>query len=162
MILNGLRVEALLLGLVIENFGNNDLRGDVSAVLVWSVRSAVCCVALGKTRRIAETSWVEEGVRLVNASVDIPNLDAGACRGPAARGAPSPSRIDDLIALAQVRMIKDVRLDSFDHGRVCNRLKSCPVELHSDSVERDIVLACNFCSGRICSQPFAEIVPSSS
>src|SRR5205823_3982125 len=69
VILNGLRIEVLPLVLIIENLGNNNLLRDVLAVLVWSVRSAVCCIALGKTGRIAEAGWVEEGMRLVNAGI---------------------------------------------------------------------------------------------
>ena len=51
MILDGLRVEALLVGLIIENFRNNNLFRDVIAVLILVMRSAISRIALWKTRR---------------------------------------------------------------------------------------------------------------
>ena len=161
MVLDGLGIKALLVGLVIKDLGNNDLWRDVLAVLVGVVRSAICCIAFGKSCRIAEASRVEEEVQLVDPRVYISNLDTRAGDGPAACGSPGIRRVDDLVALAQVRVIKGVVLDALHHRRGCDRLQWRPVKLHGDRVERDIVLAGYSCSGRIGSQPASEIVASS-
>ena len=108
MVLNSLGVKALLLGFVIEDFGNNDFWRDILAVLILLVRIAICWVALGKSGRIAEAGRIEEGVRLVDPRVDISDLDARPGNGPAAGGSPGIGGIDDLVALTQVGIIKDV------------------------------------------------------
>ena len=60
VILDGLRVEALLVVLVIENFRNNNFFRDVIAVLILVMRSAISRIALWKTRRIAESRRIKE------------------------------------------------------------------------------------------------------
>ena len=95
MVLNSLGVEALLLGLVVEDFRNNNLFRDVVAVLILVMRSAVSRIALWKSWGIAEASWVEERMRVINSRVDIPDLNAGAGSRPAASGSPGVRRVDD-------------------------------------------------------------------
>src|SRR5262249_19211311 len=73
--LNWVRIEALLLGFVEEDLGHDDFWRDELAVLVLVVRIAIFCVALREPRGIAETSRVEEGMRLLDTRVDISNLD---------------------------------------------------------------------------------------
>ena len=133
--LDCLRVEALLEGLVKEDLGNNDFWRDILAVLVLVVRIAICCIALGKSGRIAETSWIEERVRLVDSAVDITNLNARPGNGSATRGIPSIRRIDDLVTLTQVGIINGVVLSPLYHRRGGNRLQRRAVELDGDCVE---------------------------
>ena len=65
---------------------------------------------LGKPGRIAEASRIEERMRLINPRVDVSNLNSRAGNGSATGRIPGIHRIDDLIALAQVGMIKDAVL----------------------------------------------------
>ena len=88
MILNGLGVQTLVVGLIVENFRNNNLFRDVIAVLILVMRSAISRIALWETRRIAESGRIEERMRLVDTAFDIPDLNAGAGSRPAASGSP--------------------------------------------------------------------------
>src|SRR5262249_33742493 len=119
MVLDGLRVEVLLVVLVEENLGNNHLWRDVLAVLVWVVRSAVGRIALRKPGRIAERGWVEERMQVADSSVDVSNVDPGTGVGSAACGHPSSRRINNVIALAQARMVEGVVLHLLHHRRCC-------------------------------------------
>ena len=101
VILNGLGVQTLVVGLIIENFRNNNLFRDVVAVLILVMRSAVSRIALGKSLGIAKAGWIEERMRLVDTLVDVADLDAGAGSGSAASGSPGIRRVDDFVALAQ-------------------------------------------------------------
>ena len=85
----------------------------------WSllVRIAVYCIALGEARRIAEASRIEERMRLINPRVDVSNLNSRAGNGSATGSIPGIHRIDDLVALAQVGMIKDVVRGPLHHRR---------------------------------------------
>lgn len=65
VVLDSLSIETLLLGFVIEDFGNNNFWRDILTVLVLDVRSAIGRVALGKPGRIGKASRVEERVRFV-------------------------------------------------------------------------------------------------
>ena len=49
VILDGLSVQTLVVGLIVENFRNNNLFRDVVAVLILVMRSAVSRIALGKS-----------------------------------------------------------------------------------------------------------------
>ena len=51
VILDGLGVQTLVVGLIVENFRNNNLFRDVVAVLILVMRIAVSRIALGKSRR---------------------------------------------------------------------------------------------------------------
>src|SRR5438093_1455101 len=129
VILNRLRIEILMVRLVVENLGNNNFWRDVFAVLVLMVRIAICCVALGPRSaggRITEAGRIEERMCLVDPGVDIPNLDPGTGDSSSARGRPRSLCINNFVALAQVRVIKGVRLNSFNHGCSSDRLMSCP------------------------------------
>ena len=162
MILHCLRVEALLVGFVEEDLGNDDLGGDVLAVLVGSVRRAIRRIAFGESGGEAEPGRIEEGVRLVDTGIYVTDLDARPGDGSATRSSPSIRRVDDLVTLTQVRMIEGIVLDLLHHRGGCDRLQRRSVELHSNRVDRDIVLACNFCPGRIGSEPSSELVASTS
>ena len=59
-------------------------------------------------------------------------------------------------------MVKRIVLDALHHRRGCNCLQRGTVQFYSHRVKRDIVLAGDPCSWRICSQPSLELVPSSS
>ena len=135
VILNGLRVEALLVGLVVEDFGNNDFWRDVLAVLILVVRIAICCIALGEARGIAEASRIEERMRLIDTGVDVANLNACAGNRSATGRIPGIHRIDDLVALAQVGMIKRVVLGALHHRCGCDCRQWRPVELDRHCVE---------------------------
>ena len=76
----------------------------------WSTRCELLssCIALGEARRIAEASRIEERMRLINPRVDVSNLNSRAGNGSATGSIPGIRRIDDLVALAQDGMIKDV------------------------------------------------------
>ena len=78
VVLNRLRIEVCLVVLIIENLGDNNFRGDIFAVLVLLMRIAVCCIALRKARRIAETSRIEERMRVVDTGINVADLDAGS------------------------------------------------------------------------------------
>src|SRR4029077_235648 len=161
MVLNGLRVEIRLVVLVIENLGDNNFRRDILAVLVLVMRIAVCCIALGKASRITETGRIKERMRVVDASVDVPNLDPGAGHGSATSSGPRWVGIDDEMALAQIRMVKSIVLSALYHRRGCNCRQRGTVQFYSHRIKRNVVLAGNPCSWRICSQPSLEVVPSS-
>ena len=89
VVLNSLCVEVVLVILIVENLGHNNFWRDVFAVLVWGMRSAVCCIALGKSRRIAEAGWIEEGMQVVDTGIDVANLNADSGGGSAGLTAPS-------------------------------------------------------------------------
>src|SRR6266480_5887166 len=161
VVLDCLGVESLLVGLVIEDLGNNHFWRDVITVLVLVVRIAVCCIALGEASRVGKTSRIEERVRLVDTRVDVSNLNARPCDGSAAGSIPSIHCIDDLITLAQVGMIQGVVLGPLYHWCGCNRLQRRPVKLNRDCVERDIILTGYSCPGRVGSEPPFELVASS-
>jgi len=158
VVLDSLSVEVLLVVLIIENLGDNNFRGDVLAVLVLVVRIAVYGVALRKSRRVGETGRIEERMRIINTRVDVSNVDPGAGHSSAARFRPCTGSINNLVALAQIRVVKGVVIGRLHHWRGCNRLERRSVELNRDCVERDIVLARYFRSWRIGSQPSFELV----
>ena len=147
---------------IVENLRNNNFWRDVLAILVRGVRSAVCCIALWKSIGITKASRIEEGMRLVDPGIYVTDLDAGSGGRSAAASGPSPGCIDDLVALAQVRVVQGIVTNPLHHRSSCDCLQRRSVELHSNRVDRDIVLACNFCPGRICSEPSSELVASSS
>src|SRR4029453_18350904 len=120
VILDRLSVQTLLAGFVIENFRNNNFFRDVVAVLILVMRSAVSRIALWKTWRIAESRRIEERMRLVDTCIDVANLNAGAGSCPAASGSPSVRRVNDLIALAQIRVVKRVVLGALHHWCGCD------------------------------------------
>src|SRR5262249_4333549 len=122
---------------------------------------AIFRIAFGKARGIAETSRVEEGMRLVNTRVNVSDLNTRPSNGSATRGIPSIRRIDDLVALTQVGMINGVVLSALYHRRGCNRLQRRSVKFNRDCIERYIVFARYLCLGRISSQPSSEFVTSS-
>src|SRR5262249_33706676 len=117
VILNCLRVAALLSGLVKKDLGNNDFWRDVLAILVFLVRKAISRIALGEARRIAEASRIEERMRLINTRIDVADFDTGAGTGSATRSIPGTGRIDDAVALAQAGMIEEVVLGPPHHRR---------------------------------------------
>src|SRR5437899_5424614 len=102
MILHCEGVEALHIGLVKEYFGNNDLRGNVFAVVIHRVSSAISRIALGEASRVGKAGWIEERVALVDSCVDVADLDSTSRIRPAASVGPGGGRIDDLMALAQI------------------------------------------------------------
>src|SRR6266404_7960970 len=59
-------------------------------------------------------------------------------------------------------MVKRIVLDALHHRRDCNCLQRGAIQFYSHRVKRNIVLAGDPCSWRICSQPSLELVPSSS
>ena len=75
------------------------------------------CIALGEARRIAEASWIEERMGLINPRIDIADLDTRAGNGSATGSIPGIHRIDDLVALAQNGMIEDAVLGPLHHRR---------------------------------------------
>ena len=81
------------------------------------VRIAIYCIALGEARRIAEAGRIEERMRLINPRVDIADLNARAGNGSATGSIPGMRRVDDLVALAQVGMIKDAVPGPLHHRR---------------------------------------------
>ena len=93
VILNSLRVEVCLVVLIIEDFGDNNFGRDIFAVLVLVMRIAVCRIALRKSSRIAETSRIEERMRVVDARIDVPNLDPRAGHGSATRSVHAPDAL---------------------------------------------------------------------
>ena len=108
MVLNSLGVEALLARLVVEDLGNNDLWRNVVAVLVGVMRIAICCITFWPRSAISgicEASRIEKGMQVVDSCVDVADLNARAGSRPAASGSPSVRRVDDFVALAQVRMV---------------------------------------------------------
>src|SRR6266480_6550263 len=119
-------------------------------------------ITLGEARRIGKAGRIEERVGLVNAGVDVADLDPSSGIGPAAGGTPGTARIDDLMALAQIRMVERVVLDLLHHRRACDRIPRCPIKLDRDRVERNIVLTGYFRIGRVGVQPLFEVVPSCS
>ncbi len=135
MILDGLRVESLLLGLIVENFGNDNFFRDVVAVLILVMRSAISCIALWKTRRVAESRRIEEWMRLVDSCVDITDFNAGTGSRPAASGNPGVRRINDLVALAQIRVVQRVVLGALHHRSGCDCRQRRAVELHRHCVK---------------------------
>jgi hypothetical protein len=132
VILDGLSVQTLLAGFVIENFRNDNFFRDILAVFVFAVRIAICCIALGEARGIAKTSRVEEWVRLVDAGVDIANLNASAGSRPAASGSPGVGRVNDLIGLAQIRVVERVVLGALHHwsGYDCRQRRAVELDRH--------------------------------
>src|SRR6266550_2311158 len=116
MILDGLSVQTLLVVLIEKNFGNYNLFRDVIAVLILVMRSAISCIALRKTRRIAKAGWVKEGMCVVDTGVDISDLNAGAGSRSTASGSPRVRRVDDFVALAQSRMVKRIVLGALHDG----------------------------------------------
>ena len=135
MILDGLRVESLLLGLIVENFGNDNFLRDVVAVLILVMRSAISCIALWKTIGICEASRIEKGMQVVDSCVDITDLDAGTGSRPAASGNPGVRRINDLVALAQIRVVQRVVLGALHHWSGCDCRQRRAVELHRHCVK---------------------------
>src|SRR5262249_36776348 len=109
------RIEALLLRLVEENFCHNHFWRDVVAVLVGLVRIAIFRIALGEAWGIAKPRWIEERVRLLDASVDVADLNAGTSSGPAAGLCPGAGGVDDVVALTQVRLVKPVVVAALHH-----------------------------------------------
>jgi len=99
------------------------------------VRVTVCCIAFRKPRRIAETSRVEEWMRIIDAGIDVANLDARACHGSATSSDPRWVGIDDEMALAQVRRVKSIILGPRHHRRGCNGRQRRSIQLHSDRVQ---------------------------
>jgi hypothetical protein len=97
-------------------------------------------------------------MRLLDTRVDVANFDASPCGGPAARSAPGTGCIDDLMAFAQVGVVKRVVLNPLNHWCRSDCLQSRSVELHRHRVKRDIVLTGDLCAGCIRSQPPFEIV----
>ena len=63
-------------------------------------------VALGESRRIAETGRIEERMRLINSCVDVSNLNPRTGNGSATGDIPGMRRVDDLVARVQTGMIK--------------------------------------------------------
>src|SRR5205085_3360102 len=161
MVLDRLSVETLLVRLIVENFGDDHFWRRVFAVRILMVRITVRCIALRKTRRIAEAGWIEEGVRVVDTRIDVADLDAGAGSGPTASRSPCIHGIYDFVALAERWMIEGVVLSPVHHWRGCDPAQWCSIELHSHGVKRDVVLTRNPCSGSVCSQPAFKIVPNS-
>ena len=135
VVLDGLCVKVLLVVLVEENLCNNYFWRDVPAVLIWRVGITVCCIALWKTRRIAETSRIEEWMRVVNAGVDVTNLDARTCHGSPSSSDPRWVGIDNEMALAQVGMVERVILNALHHRCGRDRRQRRSVELHSNGVQ---------------------------
>src|SRR5262245_36298720 len=125
------------------------------------MRIAISRIALWKTRRVAESRRIEEWMRLVDTGVDVADLNARAGSCPAASGSPGIRRVDDLIALAQNRVVKRVVLCALDHRGGCDCRQRRAVELHCHRVKRDIILARNLCPGCVFSQPPFQFVPSS-
>src|SRR5438094_543037 len=162
MILDRLCIEILLVVFVVENFCNDDLWRDVLAVLVRMMRSAICCIALGKSRRITEAGWIKEGMQVVDTGIDVANLDASSGHYSASSRRPGTLRVNDLVALAQVRMVKRVVLNALHHRRGCNCLKRGAAQFYGHGVKRNIVLAGYLGCRRICSQPSFELIASSS
>jgi hypothetical protein len=96
---------------------------------------------------------------LLDTGVDIANLDTGTGSRSAAGGGPRARRVDDLVALAQVRVVKRVVLCALHHRCGCYSRQRRAIELHRHCVKGHIVLARNLCCGRIRSQPTLEFVP---
>ena len=93
-------------------------------------------------------------MRLLDARVDISNLDTrpGSC--PAASRGPGIRRIDDLVALAQVGIVKaccDPALCTI--GAAAIVASDVPLSWTATALSETSVLARNLCSGGICSQP---------
>src|SRR5262249_13122103 len=120
VILDRLRIEVVLVILVKENLRYDNFSRDVLAVLILVIRSAISLVALWKTVRIAKSGWVKERMCMVNTRIDVADLDPGACRRSAAGGSPGVRRVDDLIALAQDRMVKHVVFGALHHWCGCD------------------------------------------
>ena len=129
------RIEPLLLRLVEENFCHNHFWRDVPAVLVGVVGIAILRIALGEPRGIAEPGWIEERVRLLDASVDVADLNAGTSGGPAAGLCPGAGGVDDVVALTQVRLVKPVVVGALHHWCGCDRGQRSSIQLHRHCVE---------------------------
>src|SRR5207244_10814031 len=110
-------------------------------------------------RRIGKAGRIEEGVILVDACVDVADLDASSRIRPATNGIPGTIRIDDLVAFAQIRMVKCIVLDLLHHRRACDRIAGFSVKLYRDCVKRNVVLTGYFRLGRVSVQPLFEVVP---
>src|SRR5438094_8678373 len=99
------------------------------------MRRAIGCIALREARGIAEAGWIEEWMHFVDPCIDVADLDTSACVRPAARAIPGAGRIDDLMALAQNRMVECVVLHLPYHRRASNRIQRCSVKLDRDRVK---------------------------
>ena len=81
------------------------------------MRIAIDCIALGEAWRIAKASRIEERMRLINPRVDVPNLNPRAGNRSATGSIPASHRVDDVVALAEVGMIKAVVRGPLHHRR---------------------------------------------
>src|ERR1051325_10157529 len=158
MALDGMCVGTLVAGIVIKYLGHNHLGRDVLAVLVCVMRIAICSIAFREAGWIAETGWIEEGMRLQDTGVDIANLDTCSRIRSAACSIPGVHGINDFVTLTQVRIVKRVVLGAQHHGCGFDCREWRPVELNCHRVKRHVVLACDLCSGRVCVQPLFELI----
>ena len=74
-------------------------------------------------------------MRLVDTRIDVADLNAGAGSGPAASGSPGVRRVDDLVALAQSRVVKRIILGALHHRCGCDCRQRRSVELHRHCVK---------------------------
>ena len=87
------------------------------AVVVCGMGRTIRRIALGEAGRIGKAGRIEEGVVLIDACVDVADLYASSRIRSAASAIPGAGRIDDLMALAQIRMVKGIVLDALHHRR---------------------------------------------
>src|SRR5262249_31098210 len=117
------------------NFCHNHFWRDVPAVLVGVVGIAILRIALGEPRGITEPGWIEERVRLLDASVDVADLNAGTSSGPAAGLCPGAGGVGDVVALTQFGLERLVVVPALHHWCRGDRGQGISIQWHRHCVE---------------------------
>src|SRR5438094_6505798 len=135
MVLDSLSIEATNSRLIKEDFRDDNFLRNVIAVVVWCVRCAVRGIALWKSSGITEPGRIEERMDIIDACIDIPNLDAGSCIGTAARRCPGTRCIYDFVTLTQVGMVESVILSLLHHRCTRDQVQRRSVKLNGNCIE---------------------------